>query len=54
MKKTSIATAENYDAANRRNALEILAHPEAYGGPDAFPCVWARLVMERLEPTKPA
>ena len=48
-KKTGTATTMDYDAANLRNARAFLEHPEAYGGPDAFPCVWARAVLQRLE-----
>jgi hypothetical protein len=39
-----------YDRRNLETAREILDNPEAHGGTDAFPSIWARLCIVRLEP----
>lgn len=38
----------DYDRRNLATAREILAHPELYGGLDAFPAIWGRMVVDRL------
>lgn len=46
------ALPRNYDRENADAAGVILAAPDRYGGPEALPCVWARLVLGRLSPTR--
>lgn len=45
---------DNFDRRNLETAWEILDNPEAHGGPDAFPSIWARLVLARLEQRRAA
>ena len=45
---------DNFDRRNRETAREILDHPGAHGGPEAFPSIWARLCIARLEPAERA
>ncbi len=47
--ESPIARLDMWDKRNLETAKEILAKPEAHGGETAFPCRWARLVIERLE-----
>lgn len=46
--------AKDFDRRNLETAWEILDNPEAHGGPDAFPSIWARLVLARLEQRRAA
>jgi hypothetical protein len=46
---TNPGKALGYDEANLRSAREILADVERHGGTDAFPAIWARSVLQRLE-----
>ena len=39
---------KGFDQMNLATAVEILTDPEANGGPDGFPAIWARRVIERL------
>lgn len=39
------------DAGNVQAAEIIAAHPERYGGPESGLVRWARLVIERAQPT---
>jgi len=43
-----MARLPSYDQQNRIAAEIILADPQRYGGAEAFPCVWATLVLARL------
>ena len=45
---------DNFDRRNRETAREILDNPGAHGGPEAFPSIWARLCIARLEPAERA
>lgn len=37
----------DYTPSNQQAARLILADPARYGGPEALPVVWARLVLSR-------
>lgn len=41
------AEQRDYDKGNADAARAILAAPFRFGGPDAFPCVWARCFRVR-------
>lgn len=47
-RKTNTMKADVYDAANLRSAQVILADPQRFGGPEAFPVIWSRTVLARL------
>jgi hypothetical protein len=42
---------ERYAGQNAAAARIIAADPAKYGGPDSLMCQWARLVIERAQPT---
>jgi hypothetical protein len=48
-RRTFRATMDAFDEANLRSAKTILADPDQHGGEDAFPAIWARRVVARLE-----
>jgi hypothetical protein len=47
-KKTVAGQQNDFDKRNLENAREILSNPEQHGGPEAFPAMWARLVIARI------
>jgi len=48
--ESTIKTQRNdFDQRNLATAREILANPDQHGGADAFPVIWARSVIQRLE-----
>jgi hypothetical protein len=46
--KTISSQRNDFDKRNLETARIILSDPEQHGGPDAFPTIWARLVVQRL------
>jgi hypothetical protein len=47
--KTNAAIERDYDRVNLECAHEILSDIDRFGGADAYPAIWARCVVERLE-----
>lgn len=45
---SNTALRNDFDRRNLMTAEEILRDIDAHGGPEAFPVVWARMVIERL------
>jgi hypothetical protein len=45
-------TKRSWDDTNITAARVILEEPSRYGGLGAFPCIWARLLIQRLEREK--
>lgn len=43
--------ADCYRADNETCARLVLADLERYGGPDSLMCQWARVIIERAQPT---
>jgi hypothetical protein len=43
--------AARYDQQNELCARIILADVERFGGPDSLMVIWARLVVEQMQPT---
>jgi hypothetical protein len=46
--RTVKAKTTDFDRRNIETARIILASPDQHGGADAFPAVWARAVLKRL------
>ena len=45
---SKVSVAQDHDRRNLEAARFILDQPEQFGGVEAFPAVWARLVVGRL------
>lgn len=46
---SNVARRNDYDTRNLEVAYEILRDAGRYGGRDAFPAIWSRMVIARLD-----